>query len=235
MRTSLLSLIPLGVGLLVAGSLATDQPGAARRPAPSFSMSVNGRALDLDEFAGLETSIDVSGALESIDIEPAKALYLETVVLEGGAGDKKAAIRELARLPGDEAIAILGLALADEDRRIRRAATDALVLIGSDEAHAALASSMHDDDAARRARAVESLARAGGYSAVDYLELALRDDDARVRATAIEALGDIGDTRSVNIIGAALRDPDPGVRERAAEMLDELNDEALFHAVFPAQ
>lgn len=229
MRNSFLSLIPLGVGLLVTGSLATDPPGAVRRPAPSLPTP------DLVEPVIVMSSIDVRGAVDSVEIEPAKGLFLETVILEGAAGDKKAAIRELARRPDAEAVEILSLALADEDSRIRRAAAAALASIGSDEAHAALASSMHDDDAARRARAVESLARAGGYSAVDYLELALRDDDARVRATAIEALGDIGDTRSVNIIGAALRDPDPGVRERAAEMLDELNDEALFHAMFPAR
>ena len=235
MRTSLLVLVPLGAGLLVVGSLVTDLPGAERRPAPSVSMSVNGRAVDLDGLAAPEATIDVTGALESIDIEPAKALYLETVILEGEVGDKKAAMRELSQLDDNEAVAILSLALADEDPRIRRAAAAALERIGTDEALAALASGMGDVDAARRASAAESLARAGGYSAVDYLELALRDDDARVRASAVEALGDIGDSRSVNIIGAALRDPDPEVRQRAADMLDELNDEALFHAVFPAQ
>lgn len=235
MRTSLLILIPLGAGLLVVGALGTDPPGADRRPAPSLSMTVNGRAVDLDALAALEASIDVRGALESIDIEPAKALYLETVILEGGPGDKKAAMRELSQLKDNEAVAILSLALADDDPRVRRAAAAALERIGTDEAHAVLASGMSDGDAVRRALAVESLARAGGYSAVDYLELALRDGDARVRASAVEALGDIGDGRSAKIIGAALRDADPEVRQRAADMLEELNDEALFHAVFPAQ
>jgi hypothetical protein len=231
--TSLVLLLPLGAGLLVAGSLVLDPPDAERRPAPSLSNSVNGRAVNLDELADLEPSIDVPGALETIDIEPAKALYLETVILEGGVGDKKAAIGELGQLTDDEAIVILAVALADADARIRRAAAAKLQQIGSDDALAALASGMQEADPARRAGATESLAKAGGYSAVDYLELALRDDDARVRATAVEALGDIGDSRAVNIIGAALRDSDPEVRERAAEMLDQLSDEALFHAIYP--
>lgn len=234
-RTSLALLLPLGAGLLLAGSPVFDPPDAERRPAPSFSMSVNGRVMDFDDVTDLETTIDVTGALESIDIEPAKALYLETVISQGTVGDKKAAIRELGRIPDHDAIAILSLAMTDEDPRVRRAAASALASIGSDDAHAALASGLQDHDPARRAQAADYLAMAGGYSAVDYLEVALRDDDARVRTASIEALGDIGDNRSVNIIGAALRDPDPEVRQRAAEMLDQLGDEALFHAVYPPQ
>lgn len=227
MKTSLFALIPLGAGLLVVGSLATDPPGAERRPAPSLLTP------EFAEPADEAPTIDVRAAVESIEAEPIRAAFLETVISQGAVGDKISAIRELSRLPDDDAAAILSYALTDEDSRVRRAAAAALARIGSDEAHAALASGMNDDDASRRAQAVESLARAGGYSAVDYLELALKDEDARVRATAIEALGDIGDSRSVNIIGAALRDEDPEVRQRAAEMLDQLSDEALFHAVYP--
>lgn len=224
MKTSFVALVPLGAGLLVVGSLAIDPPGATR-PAPSPAQA------ELAE----QLTINVRAAVDSIDNKSIRAAFLETVISQGAVGEKKAAIRELAQLPDDDAIAILSFALTDEDPRVRRAAVDALAKNGSHAAHAVLASSMHDDDAARRAAAVESLARAGGYSAVDYLDLALRDDDARVRTAAVEALGDIGDSRAVNIIGTALRDSDPEVRQRAADMLDELNDEALFHAVYPAR
>ena len=152
-RTALIVLFPLGAGLLVAGSLALDPPDAERRPAPSISMSVNGRAVDLDELTDLETTIDLTGALESIDIEPAKALYLETVISQGAVGDKIAAIHELGRISDDDAVAILSLALTDEDPRVRRAAAAALARDGSDAAHAALASGMRDYDPARRAQA----------------------------------------------------------------------------------
>ena len=226
-RLSLLMLIPLGAGLLLVGSLVSDPPGAELRPAPLFA------APEFAEPITEESTIDVRGTVDSIEAEPVRAAFLETVISQGAVGDKKAAIRELGRLPDDDAVAILSFALTDEDPRVRRAAAAALGRIGSDAADAALASGMNDHDPARRAQAADYLATAGGYSAVDYLELALRDDDARVRSNAVEALGDIGDSRSVNIIGTALRDPDPEVRERAAEMLDQLSDEALFHAVYP--
>lgn len=227
-RTNLLVLIPLGAGLLFAGSLAFDPPGAAKRPAPSFTLFVNGDPL----FA--EQEIDVQEALASIPMEAARTEFLETVILQGTVGDKKAAIRELWHLGDSEAVAILSIALGDDDPRVRKAAFEALSRTGGDEALAAIASATRDSDPRIRARAAESLANAGGYSAVDYLELALRDDDPRVRATAAEALADIADSRSINIISAALRDEDPEVRQRAVEVLDRLNDDALFHAIYPA-
>ena len=72
--TSLVLLLPLGAGLLVAGSLVLDPPDAERRPAPSFAMSVNGRTVDLDDLADLQPSIDVTGALETIDIDFRRAV-----------------------------------------------------------------------------------------------------------------------------------------------------------------
>ena len=226
-RNSLLIAIPLGAGLLVFGSPGFELPGAAKRPAPSISMFIDDRPV------AVERQVDVAGALASIDIEPAKNMFLETVVLQGTVGDKKAAIRELRRIGDSDAIAVLSTAVADDDPRIQKAAFEALSRIGGDDALAAIASATTSRDPRVQARAVQTLANAGGYSAVDYLELALRDDDALVRAAAVEALGDIGDSRSVNIISAALRDPDPQVRERAVLMLDELNDDALFHTLYP--
>jgi hypothetical protein len=226
-KNSLLVAIPLGVGLLVFGSLSFEPPGAVKRPAPSFSLFVN------DQPVAIDREVDVKDVLVTIEFEPAKALFLETVVLQGTVGDKKAAIRELRKIGDSDSIAVLSTALADEDPRVRKAAFEALSRIGGDEALAAIASATASNTPQTKARAVETLANAGGYSAVDYLELALRDDDVLVRAAAVDALGDIGDSRSVNIISAALRDPDPEVRERAVEMLDELNDDALFHALNP--
>jgi HEAT repeat protein len=228
-RTSLLAVIPLGASLFLLGSLAFDPPGAEKRPVPSFSMTVNGQPLVLDR------EVDVQNALETIDFEPMQTDFLETVLLQGTVGDKKAAIRELRRMGGSDAVATLSMALADDDPRVRKATFEALSRIGGDEALAAIASATGAADPEARARAAEALANAGGYSAASYLELALRDDDARVRLAATEALGDLDDSDSINIISTALRDPDPEVRQRAAEMLDQLNDDAFFHAVFPPQ
>jgi HEAT repeat protein len=225
-RISLLAIIPLGAGLLYLGSLASDPPGASERPA--FSVARREIADDT------ERQVDVLAGLAAIEYAPARSGFLETVVMQGTVGDRKAAIFALRQLATDEAIGILSIALGDEDPRVRKAAFEALAHIGGDEALAAIASASADDDPVVRARAAEALANAGGYSATDYLELALRDEDARVRATAVAALGDLNGSHAVNIISQALRDPDPEVRERATELLEELNDDALFHALYPA-
>lgn len=227
--------VPLGALLLVVASLALDPPGAAKRPAPSFSMLVNGRHIHVKEKLDPERTIEVRRAIASIDDEPVRVDFLETVILQGAVGDKKVAIHELGQIGDSGAVAALSVALTDDDQRVRKAAGEALARIGGDDALAAIASASRDADPRERARAAEALALAGGYSAVDYLELALHDEDARVRATAIESLGDLGDSRAINIISAALRDPDPDVRERAANLLDQLNDDALFHVLYPAQ
>jgi len=228
-RTSLLLLFPLGATLLVLGSFAFDPPGAERRPAPILTIDANEKAVPLNQEINLQDSLD------AIDLAPARDIFLETVLMQGAVGDKKAAILELRKLGTAEAIATISMALGDNDPRVRKSAFEALTRIGGDDALAAIASASNDNDALVRSRAMEALANAGGYSAADYLELALRDEDARVRTTAVEALSDLGDSRSINIISTALRDPDPDVRQRAVEMLDQLSDDALFQTLYTAR
>ena len=230
-RNSLILLLLLGSGLLYLGSPAPESPEAGR-PMASPSHAENERMLPHEGIA----QRNVSRTLEElIDYAPARAALLETIVLQGSPGDKKAAIRELKRIGTPETVRTLSFAIGDEDDRIRTAALEALAGIGSDEALATIASATRSESPADRALAAEALARSGGHSTADYLELVLHDDDPRVRAAAVEALGDIGDSRSVNIISRALRDRDPAVRQRAVEVLDRLDDEALFHTLYPRQ
>lgn len=222
--------VPLGAGLLYLGGLAPDPPGARQSPAtvPMDLVAVDG----IDEPA----SVPVAEALRrEFAYEPARAVLLETVVLQGTVGDKKAAIRELRHLGNDDAVQALSQALVDDDPRIRRASLEALSAIGSDAALAAIASLSGDGAATARAEAVEALGNAGGDSSAAYLARLLGDDDPRVRTAAVESLGDVGDSRAIYAISRALRDPDPGVRRRAAEVLDELDDEALFQTLFVPQ
>ena len=222
MTTSIRVLAPLGAGLLIIGSLAP------------LSFELEREALPPADQSREPPRIEIGRMLEEdIPFEPAKTAFLETVVLQGGVGDRKAAVRELGNLGTPDAVAVLSLALADEDERVRNAAMETLSDIGSDDALAAIASATRSEDAAVRARAAEAIAGTDGYSAVDYLDLVLQDDDPRVRAAVVGALGDIGDSRSINIISTALRDPDPRVREQAAEVLAYLDEEALFRALYP--
>ncbi len=230
-RNSLILLLLLGAGLLYLGNPAPEPPDAGR----PIAVSSHAESEKTPPHEGT-AQLTVSHILqEKIDYVPARAAFLETIVLQGSPGDKKAAIRELKRLGTLEAVQTLSFAVGDEDDRIRTAALEALAAIGSDEALAAIAGAARSDSPADRALAAEALARSGGHSSADYLELALHDDDPRVRAAAIEALGDIGDSRSVTIISQALRDRDPAVRQRAVEVLDRLDDEALFHTLYPRQ
>lgn len=224
-------LIPLGAGLLYISNPAPDLPDAHGRPAPSVSPAVSAPKSS-DEAPHLDLHRILS---EEIGYEPARAVFLETVLMQGSYADKKAAIRELRLLASPDAVQALSIALADDDSRVRKAALEALARLESEEALSAIASATLAEDALGRARAIEALAKADSYSAPSYLEIALGDEDPRVRAAAVEALGDIGDSRSVNIISQALRDSDIEVRARAAEVLDALEDEALFHALHPPQ
>lgn len=224
-------LVPLGAGLLYIGTPAPDSPDAHGRPAPSGPLPVA-----QPERGDGTPQLDVQRIVHAeIDYEPANAVFLETVLMQGSFAEKKAAIRELRSLASPDAVQALSIALADDDGRVRKAALEALAKLQSEDALNAIASAALAEDALGRARAIETLAMTGDYSAPNYLEIALRDPDPRVRAAAVEALGDVGDSRSVNIISQALRDPDPEVRARAAEVLDALDDEALFRALHPPQ
>ena len=170
---------------------------------------------------------------EGSALAPAATEFFETVLLQGGVGEKKEAIRELRRLGTPDAVQTLSLALGDEDSRVSNAAMEALSRIGGDEALAAIASAAMDQDPRVRGKAADAMAAAGGYSSTEYLKLALYDEDPRVRASVIDSLGDLGDDRSIRAIQQALHDPDPEVRERAADVLEELEDEAAFRVLFP--
>lgn len=129
MKSSVLEIVPLGVVLLGLSSLALVSPGADKRPAPSFSIVLNGRSIEL------QREIGVQDALESIHIEPARTVFLESVILQGSVGDKKVAIRELRKLGNSEALGdigdtrsvnIISVALRDPDPELRQRAAETL-------------------------------------------------------------------------------------------------------------
>lgn len=161
--------------------------------------------------------------------------FHETVLLRGGVGDRKEAVRRLRDIATPAAVNALSVALSDSDERVRNAAIEALSNMGSEAAVAALASMAADDDVGARARAAESLGRADGAPANSYLETALADPDPRVRMAAAEGLADLDNPASRKQLASALKDPDPLVRQRVADILEELDDEAMFHALFPPQ
>jgi len=180
---------------------------------------------------------DIPRAMQSFEAdavpEAIETAYLEVVLSQGNYSDKQAAIRELKRLAGPDAIQVLTYGLRDDDARVRNGALEALASLRVDEATAAIASLSGDEDYRVRADATLSLAMAGGPSATEYLKLAIHDPDPIVRMAAINSLSDMGDDYSVSVIQQALQDPDEMVRERALEVIDEINDDAAFRALYP--
>jgi len=172
---------------------------------------------------------------EGSELASTATIFLETVIYQGTAGEKKEAIRELRRLGTPAAVRTLSLALGDDDARVSKSAMEALSRIGGDEALAAIASATMDADPRVRGKAAEAMAMAGGYSSAEYLKIALQDEDPRVRASVIDSLGDIGDDYSIQVIQRALQDPDLEVRERALEVLEELENDAVLQALFPPE
>lgn len=144
----------------------------------------------------------------------------------GSHQDKIAGIRDPGRPGIPAAVAPLGLALADEDHRVRSAATHALASIGGDDAIAVLAGAMLDEDARVRTEASNALGLIGGDSVIELLRPALEDSDAMVRDAAINAFGEIGGARSAAALGSLLNDDKLVIRTSAVDALGQIGGAA---------
>jgi HEAT repeat protein len=182
---------------------------------------------------------------------------LRVPVVERGLRDRLQGVRENAlistlSLPAESALGPLGLALSDDETRIRRHSIAGLVHLG-ELAITLLAAALRDDDSGVRRQAAEALkvvsvatsdAHSGWYrmasqdwagceqigsAAVEPLVVALRDSgDSVVRRHAAEALGRLSDSRAVEPLVAALRDSDWDVWQQAAAALISLGEPSVF-------
>ncbi len=171
---------------------------------------------------------------------PAATVFLEAVLLEGTAQEKRRAIDELRRLGTPTAVQALSLALGDDNERIRDRAFEALESISSDEALAAIASAAMDSDPWVRSEAVTALASGDSDTAARYLTLALDDPDPRVRMSVVEALADVPmgalpSQQTVAALNRALKDENPEVRLQAIESLEEIGGDIAFQALMQAR
>ena len=171
---------------------------------------------------------------------PAGTVFLEAVLHQGTAPEKREAIRELKRLQSAASVQALSVALTDDDETIRKLALDALEDIEHPEALAAIASASHDPDPRVRSAAAAALASGDRTSAERYLELALGDPDPRVRRSVVESLvdvplGTLPDEQIVVALNRALLDDDPEVRMHAVDALESIGGNVAYTALMRAK
>jgi len=135
--------------------------------------------------------------------------------------EREEAVKQLATINMDEAVAGLVMALEDEDRGIRELASEYLVSMGGDTASQLLSRYLGHEDISIRNLAAEILVRIGS-DAVSALIAATSDAHHDVRKFAIDVLGLIMDVSAAEAIEKLLDDPNENVACSAAEALGNL-------------
>ena len=147
---------------------------------------------------------------------------------KGSAQEAFAAVLELGRIGGDDAVDLLIGALARRDAVSRSAARE-LGRLGNPRALQPLADLLGDPEV--NESAAEALIRIGS-KAVDVLAGALRSENLLARRTAARALGDIRDPRGVDPLITVLQgDSDYAVRTTAATALGQIKDQRAIWAL----
>lgn len=119
----------------------------------------------------------------------------------------------------------LGVAMGDDDSRVRLAALDASVGLSGFRDTAAVLERLGDESPEVRRRAAQVLGSLRAPNAAERLLPLTSSDtepDARVRAAAVFALGRIGDPAARSAVDAAQSDADPFVRDAARMALRRL-------------
>jgi hypothetical protein len=138
------------------------------------------------------------------------------------------AVRNSTALEAAEAVAQLGLALSDRDRRVRAEAVSVLADIGGDQATALLPVALGDEDPWVRQEAVHALAEIGGKQAIRVLEGAFAGADRNVREAAVDALADIGGDAATRALAVVLLEHDDSLRAQAVHALGEIGGETAM-------
>lgn len=133
---------------------------------------------------------------------------------------RRVATKDIARLRGKDAAALLVRALGDEDWRVRKEAAQTAPLVEPRApAVDALTLALHDaENVGLRNAAVEALVGIG-QDALSRVIQELGALDADGKKLAVEVLGGVPDPRGARALRECLADPDGNVRAAAAEAL----------------
>jgi HEAT repeat protein len=203
--------------------VAVDALGQSEDPAAIEPLARALGDVELAESAAVALA-RIDGALPKL-VEMASAARLETRV---------AAVRGLAHIPGDAALAPLEEALRDRSKRVRHDAAEAFGRVASrlpeDTVKAIGRRFLVTTDKEVRAGILRGISRRPGPASFRVIRKALGDEAASVRLAAVQCLGrytrepGLGHTGAdmLHLLSAALRDSDGPVREAAVSALSHI-------------
>lgn len=137
---------------------------------------------------------------------------------------RRAAVQNLARLGGVDAVHHLTMALTDENAGVRIAAASTLGETGQQSAVEPLILIMADPDPWVRCAALRSLGKIGGDIALVAIEGALDEADGLISLAALDALKHFDTERSRQLARRATTAGNGDVVKSAIELLAELED-----------
>ena len=145
------------------------------------------------------------------------------------------AVQALRRIPGEDAVAVLGEGLADEDLRVRRDLVEALRRRPEGSAELQLARALRDKKAELRAAAALALGSRLEAGRATLLVGGLDDHDAYVREATLYALGAVGGETSVDALsGVITGDHNKKTKALAAEILSTMGSRSAIPALVAA-
>jgi HEAT repeat protein len=166
--------------------------------------------------------------LAEIGTEQAQAALLDFMEIEKRSRSKRARIAQsLASIGSEQVIPDLAeIALRDEDKVVRDAASKAVAKIEPRQIVPSLIDALVSDAWKTRRNAAEALFYTGDARAVEPLiSIMRRDRNWIVRLRATEALGEMRDARAYDPLVAVIQSADDTVRGAAMEALGKLGDE----------
>lgn len=196
-------------------AIMADHPAAAK----AFDLPDEGVELTPMDMERLALASRIKGK-KSLPVVPKVAPHQDI---------RQFAARVLGDLTEGAVAGALAVAISDEDKDVRHAATDSLARFAGqtkrlpDTAADVLLGVLNDSDRNVRLAAVRALGFDSEKRAVDALEGRLEDEDSFVRTEAIRSLSGMGEAAPK--IVALLADPDPGVRLAAADAVADTGGE----------
>jgi HEAT repeat protein len=204
--------------LLAVFFVMTSLPAlAAESPEAETDWVALAKGLDAPRAKDRLAAVQAAGAL---GLERAAA-YLRPILDEDKDREVRLeAVAALGRVPGEEAVAVLGDGLADGELKVRRAAVDALRRRPEASSVPLLARALSDRKPVIREAAALALGTKLTADQADLLLPALADADASVRESAIYALGTTGgETAVVALAKVVAGDEKKKTRALAADVL----------------
>jgi HEAT repeat protein len=143
---------------------------------------------------------------------------------------RRRAAEDLAECNDRNVLAVLSIAMQDENKGVEDAVSRTLLSIGGVDAARAIVYHIEDENIASRNLAAKLLVRLGENS-VHALVPYLRSDNKDVRKLAVDILGEIKSKEPIYYLLPLLKDPDPNVLVAALEALGNIGSNVAIGTI----